>query len=173
VHVAHRELPKLTTEPHHHPPTSQSPVPASERSPELNWILPRHPWLPISQGVRAHCFSSSEHNTLHRFFITSSLHAVARFCLTPVLRLISSILSTCVVQLPCEMAFGTALAMPTIRGLGHHHHCNDDDTEPFPQVPSIEVMGAPSSPTSQAGSRRRERDTGFPEPFNDGMFLTL
>ncbi|KAL2206061.1 hypothetical protein CC79DRAFT_1369495 [Sarocladium strictum] len=71
------------------------------------------------------------------------------------------------------MAFGTALAMPTIRGLGHHHHLNDDDTEPFPQVPSIEVMGAPSSPTSQTGSRRRERDTGFPEPFNDDRNTTL
>lgn len=60
----------------------------------------------------------------------------------------------------------------------HHHHDHhtasdrdENETEPFPDVPQIEIMTAPSvrsSGTTASSSRRvRNRDTGFPEPFND------
>lgn len=72
------------------------------------------------------------------------------------------------------MAFGTALAIPLLGNHGHHSPFDrdlDTNTEPFPEVPSIEVMSVPASPTNQTapGSRRQHRDTGFPEPFDNGM----
>lgn len=74
------------------------------------------------------------------------------------------------------MAFGTPMVMNMLDHRMHLPHRNrDTDTEPFPRVPSIEIMSASGTPTNPSTSsfQRQNRDTGFPEPFNGDRNTTL